>query len=87
MVHVTDEHNNVVKRQKAVQNQASHKHVFVFKEKTAYEVRIGDWSSTCALPICWGNLWRPVASCGILWLRSEERRVGKECRSRRSPYH
>src|SRR5437588_11851422 len=23
----------------------------------------------------------------ILWMRSEERRVGKECRSRWSPYH
>src|ERR1051326_1432943 len=23
----------------------------------------------------------------IMWLRSEERRVGKECRSRWSPYH
>src|SRR3712207_7552248 len=23
----------------------------------------------------------------LLWLRSEERRVGKECRSRWSPYH
>src|SRR3712207_8161144 len=26
-------------------------------------------------------------SLGGLWLRSEERRVGKECRSRWSPYH
>src|SRR3546814_4266237 len=27
--------------------------VFVFfKQKTAYEMRISDWSSTCALPIC-----------------------------------
>src|SRR3989454_10645946 len=24
---------------------------------------------------------------GITWVRSEERRVGKECRSRWSPYH
>src|SRR3546814_2975261 len=23
-----------------------------FKQKTAYEMRISDWSSTCALPIC-----------------------------------
>ena len=23
----------------------------------------------------------------LLWIRSEERRVGKECRSRWSPYH
>ena len=27
----------------------------------------------------------PVVSSG--WVRSEERRVGKECRSRWSPYH
>src|SRR3546814_12055597 len=26
---------------------------FFFKQKTAYEMRISDWSSTCALPICW----------------------------------
>src|SRR3546814_5981712 len=25
---------------------------FVFKQKTAYEMRISDWSSECALPIC-----------------------------------
>src|SRR3546814_9200943 len=25
---------------------------FFFKQKTAYEMRISDWSSTCALPIC-----------------------------------
>src|SRR3546814_4181850 len=27
---------------------------FCFKQKTAYEVRISDWSSECALPICHG---------------------------------
>src|SRR3546814_7715800 len=26
---------------------------FFFKQKTAYELRISDWSSTCALPILW----------------------------------
>ena len=30
-------------------------------------------------------LWRAQEQEG--WLRSEERRVGKECRSRWSPYH
>src|SRR3546814_3461192 len=25
---------------------------FFFKQKTAYEMRISDWSSECALPIC-----------------------------------
>ena len=28
-----------------------------------------------------------AASCNGWWMRSEERRVGKECRSRWSPYH
>src|SRR5260370_6542080 len=31
------------------------------------------------------SIYRPITSCGS-W-RSEERRVGKECRSRWSPYH
>src|SRR3546814_14991876 len=30
--------------------------VFFFKQKTAYEMRISDWSQTCALPI-----WEPQA--------------------------
>src|SRR6202522_3884325 len=29
----------------------------------------------------------PLAASGATWPRSEERRVGKECRSRWSPYH
>src|SRR5574337_1471346 len=32
-------------------------------------------------------LLRPFLSIHTTWLRSEERRVGKECRSRWSPYH
>src|SRR3546814_5011177 len=28
---------------------------FFFKQKTAYEMRISDWSSDCALPICHGQ--------------------------------
>src|SRR3546814_8268206 len=31
---------------------------FFFKQKTAYEMRISDWSSACALPIC---LSRPLS--------------------------
>src|SRR5258708_142256 len=31
--------------------------------------------------------WKYVPNKGMLRLRSEERRVGKECRSRWSPYH
>src|ERR1043165_5346202 len=71
---------------------------FLFKQKTAYEIRPRDWSSECALPIWLGDgdrsprrrrhlqsgrqIDRPHRSA-----RSEERRVGKECRSRWSPYH
>src|SRR6266478_7134097 len=55
---------------------------------------------TCALPICVLFFWRrwrpfcrrrrPRGSCRssiVNARRSEERRVGKECRSRWSPYH
>src|SRR5215813_12776956 len=52
---------------------------------------------TCALPICRGNNVARVAAdriedglqqgIGRARGRSEERRVGKECRSRWSPYH
>src|SRR3712207_2326473 len=41
------------------------------------------------LKVIWGSGWDPLIArdtTGIL-LRSEERRVGKECRSRWSPYH
>src|SRR3546814_10000147 len=76
---------------------------FFFKQKTAYEMRISDWSSD----VCSSDLRSPPArhrgaqrtGHGHLfppaprrWAeRSEERRVGKECvstcRSRWSPYH
>src|SRR3546814_8125600 len=89
--------------------------IFFFKQKTAYEIRISDWSSECALPISYAShdvmVARPTGigkkgRLAILMhhgggrhvlefyeglLRSEERRVGKECvstcRSRWSPYH
>src|SRR3546814_8406171 len=96
--------------------------IFFFKQKTAYEMCISDWSSTCALPISVtgildlrqtrhairhnypviGNLRfffesiRPEMrqyffEDDTTSLRSEERRVGKECvstcRYRWSPYH
>src|SRR3546814_3905565 len=92
---------------------------FFFKQKTAYEMRISDWSSD----VCSSDLYSvskrlscvtflgiyvnmadvsprsktpPKLSANPLFLRdeelrSEERRVGKECvstcRSRWSPYH
>src|SRR3546814_7839128 len=101
-------------------------YVFFFKQKTAYEMRISDWSSD----VCSSDLvGRAIAPPGVeprgrgmeiaaeidpriagperiqridfhgrvaddleqLLVRSEERRVGKECvstcRSRWSPYH
>ena len=77
---------------------------FFFKQKTAYEIGTGDWSSdVCSsdLPQLYGELalnkFDSVAKCDIVVflgfdlclveIRSEERRVGKECRSRWSPYH
>src|SRR3546814_1877991 len=94
---------------------------FFFKQKTAYEMRISDWSSD----VCSSDLWsrrdgrwgldqrlairdfdeirdvtamyehdvgrRDRSDPSYAVLRSEERRVGKECvstcRSRWSPYH
>src|SRR3546814_7002980 len=80
--------------------------VFFFKQKTAYEMRISDWSSdVCSSDLfgraaaetaqgrkklrrgrAGGRRYRPDRA-----VRSEERRVGKECvstcRSRWSPYH
>src|SRR3546814_4710982 len=74
---------------------------FFFKQKTAYEMRISDWSSD----VCSSDLLNLDEVIRIIRtedephpvlmqrfkLRSEERRVGKECvstcRSRWSPYH
>src|SRR3546814_8552982 len=88
-------------------NSGSDDVFFFFKQKTAYELRISDWSSD----VCSSDLMELVflqrftqgdfqnaAFLGMnmqLWfigmMRSEERRVGKECvstcRSRWSPYH
>src|SRR3546814_1508588 len=92
---------------------------FFFKQKTAYEMRISDWSSdvcssdlgiAAAIPARAGNGAMAVATAfgdekprlpiatnngamiaGAPPMRSEERRVGKECvstcRSRWSPDH
>src|SRR3546814_1993881 len=81
--------------------------LFFFKQKTAYEMRISDWSSdVCSSDLMWtrrreselDGLARHVSRERQTYkdettqaLRSEERRVGKECvstcRSRWSPYH
>src|SRR3546814_2117748 len=79
---------------------------FFFKQKTAYEMRISDWSSdVCSsdlryfsgsrelLAKDWASrpFHRKIAENLARLIRSEERRVGKECvstcRSRWSPYH
>ena len=77
---------------------------FFFKQKTAYEIGTGDWSSDVCSPISAGRVLvglGPHTDLGFkivlvalafrvklpLIIRSEERRVGKECRSRWSPYH
>src|ERR1043165_77079 len=72
---------------------------FFFKQKTAYEIRPSDWSSdVCSsdlfmfpclpkvLPISETRFTQEIFDSGRT-VRSEERRVGKECRSRWSPYH
>src|SRR5213079_3613977 len=71
---------------------------FFFKQKTAYEITTGDWSSD----VCSSDLGTPITGVARLTGklrvqpvasqdRSEERRVGKECRllcrSLWSPYH
>src|SRR6059058_6672027 len=68
---------------------------FFFKQKTAYEMSLRDWSSD----VCSSDLgeqttirWRDAARAAWIWaLRSEERRVGKECvttcTARRSSHH
>ena len=75
--------------------------VFFFKQKTAYKIVDCDWSSdVCSSDL--GRRYELVtvgegvarldggATGSMVALsmdRSEERRVGKECRSRWSPYH
>src|SRR3546814_8937659 len=66
---------------------------FFFKQKTAYEMRISDWSSdVCSSDLLRGNVSEVCRCCHAAHLamsrcrqsrhrpsRSEERRVGKEC--------
>src|SRR5881398_2330417 len=66
---------------------------FFFKQKTAYEMLSGDWSSdVCSSDPFWIPLWPSASSTAatghesVVYRargregRSEERRVGKECR-------
>src|SRR5439155_2467866 len=68
---------------------------FFFKQKTAYEIGLGIpaeplFRSSRKIILIKQELLLLVYELnlgGFFMVRSEERRVGKECRSRWSPYH
>src|SRR6266704_6481167 len=69
---------------------------FFFQAEDGIRVRNVTGVQTCALPIWFREFLLCTALPSIVtveiahrlgWARSEERRVGKECRSRWSPYH
>src|SRR5215467_15147308 len=76
---------------------------FFFSSRRRHTILQGDWSSdVCSSDLtCTGGSWPGRAALprspllvvdganvvGLVPVRSEERRVGKECRSRWSPYH
>src|SRR5262250_3597946 len=68
---------------------------FFFSSRRRHTRYIGDWSSdVCSSDLVLFELLPPAAPEGhtrrgedLRLKRSEERRVGKECRSRWSPYH
>src|SRR5271167_1305214 len=72
-------------------------HLFFFSSRRRHTISKRDWSSdVCSSDLLlWGATPRAASHCFDLaneiplraTLRSEERRVGKECRSRWSPYH
>src|SRR5215475_12961968 len=72
--------------------------IFFFQAEDGIRGFHGTGVQTCALPICLGGrvdlvvvlcAWKADELEDVLVQpgRSEERRVGKECRSRWSPYH
>src|SRR5713226_241899 len=73
------------------------RHIFFFSSRRGHTIWTGDWSSdVCSsdLPLLWavagGKAGAAAAPANLgrrRKRRSEERRVGKECRSRWSPYH
>src|SRR5476651_2814180 len=77
---------------------AEQRAAFLFSSRRRHTRYWRDWSQTCALPIfpkgipvcdpkLGGSGFDGLAGAGVALKRSEERRVGKECRSRWSPYH
>src|SRR5574344_2745528 len=78
-------------------NTYNHSFFFFFSSRRRHTRLSGDWSSDVQLfrstKVNQGGIGC-IESSGRSWtvhgefpLRSEERRVGKECRSRWSPYH
>jgi len=49
--------------------------------------RLRGWLLLVLVTVELFHLYSGIASAGLVAQRSEERRVGKECRSRWSPYH
>src|SRR5476651_2786886 len=79
---------------------AEQRAAFLFSSRRRHTRYWRDWSQTCALPISRGPrrvefrsddseraIGRRRRRRHHSRVRSEERRVGKECRSRWSPYH
>src|SRR6478735_11751524 len=65
---------------------------FFFSSRRRHTSLQGDWSSDVCSSDLPGVHYRVILELGLCDTcagagRSEERRVGKECRSRRSPYH
>src|ERR1043166_6106713 len=47
----------------------------------------GPLSSLCGATVIFVSAFVTQRIARVVWIRSEERRVGRECRSRWSPYH
>src|SRR2546422_4069374 len=95
-------HRSVCRWARVLMRDVSVPFVFFFQAEDGIRDVAVTGVQTCALPICgfcvMGLLlllvqnWRPLIVHRVfgrlqILSRSEERRVGKECRSRWSPYH
>src|SRR6266576_3938122 len=92
-------HANNIKRTTFQQMETSNKYFFFFQAEDGIRDLYVTGVQTYALPIYAGptphGLESTIVSVGVRKIdilrqgpiRSEERRVGKECRSRWSPYH
>src|SRR2546430_16810853 len=59
-----------------------HRHLLIRRHRRTRELAYFRCYTPCHIPLA-----TLVRAAGRRWTRSEERRVGKECRSRWSPYH